>query len=201
MNDKLTIAKSLRNKEYRDAFVEEHVTQGIALQIRAIRKSQKLTQKDLSLKIGNSGQNEISRWENLEKRPSLSSLLKLASALDVGLIVTFVPFSRIVEYADSRTPDTIEPTSYEHDQDLRKMERLLPHIEMDQASAVSSTAFDQIFIEHSPALKEAARPRVMSRWATYRVRTNQTATPSPKRVADTSLESTTELIEAPYAQA
>lgn len=122
---KASIAKSLLSKkEYRDAFVRQLVTQGVGLQIREVRKSLNLNQSALSKKIGNSGQPEISRWEKGEVVPSLTTLLKLASAFDVGLVVTFVPFSEIVDFAESRTTEKNRPVTLAKDAALRLMASL-----------------------------------------------------------------------------
>ena len=40
----------LKDKEYRDAFVEEHINTGLPFQIRALRKQRKWSQKKLARK-------------------------------------------------------------------------------------------------------------------------------------------------------
>jgi transcriptional regulator with XRE-family HTH domain len=78
------------NKEYRDAFVEENVRNGIAFQIRALRKRQQLSQGELGGRAG-MAQNAISRLENPEYgKFTINTLFALASAFDVALSVKFV---------------------------------------------------------------------------------------------------------------
>src|SRR5450432_2620024 len=95
------ITKLLRNKEYRDAYVEEKVTTSLPFQIRALREQRDWSQAEL----GNEAdmrQNAISRLEDAENgTPSLTTLLRLAHAFDLALLVKFVPFSRLLrEYED-----------------------------------------------------------------------------------------------------
>jgi len=95
------IAKLLRNKEYRDAYVEEKITTSLPFQIRALREQRDWSQAELG-NHANMRQNAISRLEDAETgTPSLNTLLRLAHAFDLALLVKFVPFSRLVrEYED-----------------------------------------------------------------------------------------------------
>lgn len=82
-------------KEYREAFVAENISTGIAFQIRALRKKEDWSQGDLGLKAGKP-QNVISRLENPDYgKFTLNTLLALAAAFDVALMVRFVPFSTL----------------------------------------------------------------------------------------------------------
>jgi transcriptional regulator with XRE-family HTH domain len=76
---------------------------GIAFQIRATRDKREWSQADLARAIG-MGQNNISRLENPDYgKHTLSSLKRIAEALDVALVVRFVPFSQYVHWL-SGTP-------------------------------------------------------------------------------------------------
>lgn len=84
------------NKEYRDAFVEANIRNGIAFQIRALRKRQGLSQRDLGEKMGKQ-QNVISRLEDPDYgKLTLQTLLTLARTFDVGLIVRFVSYGQLI---------------------------------------------------------------------------------------------------------
>lgn len=86
------------SKEYRAAFVAAHVGDEIALQLRALREERSWDQKELAARLGKtSAQPMISRYESADYgRYSVATLLELANAFDVGLIVKFAPFSEMV---------------------------------------------------------------------------------------------------------
>lgn len=87
----------------RAKFVASHLDKGIAYQIRALRDRQELSQEDLASLVG-MNQNAISRLESPERgRPTITTLKRLAEALDVALVVRFVPFSKLVKWV-SGTP-------------------------------------------------------------------------------------------------
>ena len=93
------IVASLQDKEYRDLFVSEEIDTGIPVQIRAMRKARSWSQRDVADRLGMT-QEGVSRLENLDYgRYSLATLKRLASAFDVGLVVRFEPFSRLVDAA------------------------------------------------------------------------------------------------------
>jgi transcriptional regulator with XRE-family HTH domain len=92
-----------RGRETRAKLVESNLDKGIAFQIRATREQRELSQAELARSIG-MGQNNISRLESPDYgKHTLSSLKRIAEALDVALIVRFVPFSQYVKWL-SGTP-------------------------------------------------------------------------------------------------
>lgn len=92
------LARLRRGLRARVDFVESHLTKGIAYQIRATREQQRLTERELAKRVGTS-QQAISRLENPDYgKLTLRTLKQVASALDVGLIVRFVPFSEMVDW-------------------------------------------------------------------------------------------------------
>jgi len=109
-----------RGKQAREAFVDSHLTKTIAFQIRALRGDK--SQKELADMIG-TGANAISRLESLDYgKPSISTLKRIAAALDVALIVRFVPFSQLARWAAGEhqtitglAPETLHPASFERD--------------------------------------------------------------------------------------
>jgi transcriptional regulator with XRE-family HTH domain len=87
-----------RSKEARAKLVANNLSEEIAFQIRATRDAQGLTQADLASEAGMS-QNNFSRLESPEYgKHSLSSLKRVAEALDVALVVRFVPFSQYIDW-------------------------------------------------------------------------------------------------------
>ncbi len=104
--------ESLRDPEVRKQLIEEHISVGIAFQIRALRDRQKLTQTKLAGLLGGK-QPLISEWENPNYgNYTLGTLKELAKAFDVGLLVRFVPFGKLVDWTINLTSDVIAPPSF-----------------------------------------------------------------------------------------
>jgi transcriptional regulator with XRE-family HTH domain len=83
--------------------VAANLSEGIAFQIRATRDAQGMTQAALAEAAGMSP-NNLSRLENPDYgKHSLSSLKRIADALDVALVVRFVPYSQYIDWL-SGTP-------------------------------------------------------------------------------------------------
>lgn len=73
----------------------------LAYQIRALRERDSWTQAQFAEKVGIKHPNNVSaRLENPQYgKHTLTTLKKIAAACDVGLVVWFVPFSRLVDWA------------------------------------------------------------------------------------------------------
>lgn len=107
---KSLITRLRRGKEVRQQFIESHFAKALASQVRATRDKLGWSQEKLA-RESNMNQNAISRLESLNYgKPTLTTLKRLAAAMDVGLIVRFVPFSEMVDWV-SGTPRTIEGLS------------------------------------------------------------------------------------------
>ena len=103
-------------KAYRDAYVREQVRIGVPYQIRALRQERGWTQKELGERSGKP-QNVISRLEDPNYgKLSLQSLMDMASAFDVALMVKFVPFSRFIREFSDLSPRALEAASFSEDQ-------------------------------------------------------------------------------------
>ncbi len=98
---KATLLEKLTNKEYRDALIAEEISVGLPMQLREMRESRGWKQVEVAEKIGT----EQPRFPVMEKPGygnfSLTTLKKLASVFDVGLIVSFVPFSEMIDFRES----------------------------------------------------------------------------------------------------
>lgn len=106
------IMSSLRDEEYRQAFVAEDVGVGLAFQIKLLREDRDLKQEELGHLIG-SRQSTISQLENPNYgRYSLETLKQLAAAFDVGLLVKFVPFSELVDWTLNLTHRRLAPPAF-----------------------------------------------------------------------------------------
>lgn len=84
-----------QDKEYRDAYMEASIEQGIAWQIRANRSLRGITQSDLATAIGTQ-QSAISRLEDpTYGAHSLETLVSIAKSFDCALSVKFISFSHL----------------------------------------------------------------------------------------------------------
>ena len=106
--------ESLRDPDFRKQLIDEHINVGVAFQIRSLRGRQKITQTTLAELLGdNSKQPMISEWENPNYGSyTLGTLKDLAKAFDVGLLVRFVPFSKLVDWTVDLTSDVIAPPNF-----------------------------------------------------------------------------------------
>jgi transcriptional regulator with XRE-family HTH domain len=121
----LKLLEEIKEPEYRRAFVEGHAKDTIAFQIRQLRNARDWEQRDLARELGNPKlQPMISRYENPDYgRYSITTLLELAAAFDVALIVRFAPFSELVEWDLNATSKTLSPAQYSEDRQLNKLEK------------------------------------------------------------------------------
>lgn len=104
INSRPKLLIKLNNKRYRDAYVTEHVKTGIAFQIRALRSKKGLSQGGLA-DLAKTKQAVISRLEDPDYgKISLNSLYKLANALDVALLVKFVPYTKFLKDIEDVSP-------------------------------------------------------------------------------------------------
>ena len=107
--------KKLRKKEYRDALVEAAIGDTIAVQLQKLREKSGLKQSELA-SIANMAQPRIAVLENPGyDKYTVNTLKRLASALDVGLIIRFVPFGEVVDWVTQFSPKAIEIPSFEEE--------------------------------------------------------------------------------------
>jgi transcriptional regulator with XRE-family HTH domain len=109
------LIEDLKNKEYRDAFVEESISVGISFQIKALREQRNLTQEDFEKKSGMK-QSQVSLLENPNHSGfSIATLEKIAAIYDVGLMVRFVPISDLVKWELNLDSESLKALSYKDD--------------------------------------------------------------------------------------
>src|SRR5258706_13075529 len=112
MKGALTDHGKMSDKAYRDALVEVEVRRGVPVQIREMREARGWSQGQLGELIGKP-QNNISRMENTrDTYLSIKTLVEIAAAFDVGLLVKFVPYSEVLRWTDNHSLDTVVPKSY-----------------------------------------------------------------------------------------
>lgn len=120
---KKKLIEELKDKKYRDAFVDESINVGIPFQIKALREQRDLTQKEFEKRYGIK-QAAISRLENPNySRFTLSTLKKIASMLDVGLVVRFVPISNLVEWELNLSSESLKTLSFNEDPYFKEQEK------------------------------------------------------------------------------
>jgi len=86
-----------RDREYREAYLEASIDQGIAWQIKINRKRRKLSQAQLAKALGTQ-QSAISRLEDPEYGSyKIETLIEIAKTFDCALMVKFVPYSKLAE--------------------------------------------------------------------------------------------------------
>jgi transcriptional regulator with XRE-family HTH domain len=95
---KTLIDRLRRSNVARKQLVESHLAKTIAYQIRATRDRLGWSQERFAQEVG-MNQNAISRLESPNYgKPTLTTLKRVAAALDVALIVRLVPFSEFVDW-------------------------------------------------------------------------------------------------------
>jgi transcriptional regulator with XRE-family HTH domain len=115
LQSKQGLHKKLSNEKYRDAFVASRIAQTIAFQLRVLRERNGLSQAELAQKLRTS-QNAISRIENpAYGKPSITTLRKIASFFNVGLVVRFAPLSEIADWSTNLTEKSVDVPDFEHD--------------------------------------------------------------------------------------
>lgn len=111
-NKREKLVRKLANKEYRDAWVDESVKTVVPFQIQAIRKQRGWSQAVLGEKAGMLP-NAITRLESIDYgNLSVNTLLRIAHGFDCGLLVKFVPFSRLVREFEDVSPFALEVNDF-----------------------------------------------------------------------------------------
>jgi transcriptional regulator with XRE-family HTH domain len=106
----------LKRKSYRDEYVAEGVRTGIAHQIRALRDQREWSQKMLA-DVLVKPQSVVSRIEDPDYgKLSIQTLLEIAAAFDVGLIVRFVNFPEFLRRTRNVGPQALTAESFDEAQ-------------------------------------------------------------------------------------
>lgn len=106
------IFEQMDDKAERDAYVRSLIGVTIPMQIRALREKRNWNQAKLA-EHASMLQPRVSALESPGGNvPNLNTLLRIASAFDVGLLVWFVPFSELVQREEAFSPDTFTVASF-----------------------------------------------------------------------------------------
>jgi transcriptional regulator with XRE-family HTH domain len=110
------LLEKLRRKSYREAYVGENVRTAIAYQIRALREQRGWSQKKLAEILGKP-QSVLSRIEDPDYgKLSVQTLLEVARAFDVALLIQYVDFGEFIERTRDVSPRALEAESFNDDQ-------------------------------------------------------------------------------------
>jgi transcriptional regulator with XRE-family HTH domain len=158
------VTKLLTNREFRDSYVYEHVRNGIPFQIRAIRKKRNWSQAQLA-NAAETSRTVITRIEDPNYgNLTLKTLYQIASAFDVALLVTFVPFSRLLREYEDVSPDALTAKDILNEREL--LQRWANAKQVESTSGVmplnqGQFAFAQTSPTEASAMQETAtRPEV-----------------------------------------
>jgi transcriptional regulator with XRE-family HTH domain len=160
---KSSLVKRLLKRPFRNAFVEEHVKTAVPHQIRAMRKKEGWTQIGLAQRARTS-QSAITRIEDTNYgNLSINTLLKVAAAFDVGLLVKFVPFNRLVREFEDLSAAALVPRPFK--KDLAALSPWASEITAQSDNTARAERIQQIDDEFSEFLGEShgngvtAKPR------------------------------------------
>ncbi len=108
------LLENLKDKEYRKEFIDSHIKNGIAFQIRTMRGN--LKQDEIGKLAGLKQQPAISRIENPNYgKFTLKTLKEIAAAFDVALMVRFVSFGDLVKWDLNLSTESLEVPSFGQD--------------------------------------------------------------------------------------
>jgi len=114
MNDsKQELIAKLNKKDYRHAYLDEFLNVLIATQIRVLRQQRNLKQGQLA-ELAGMKQSRISELEDVS-HAYLTTLKRIAKALDVALIVKFESFGKILKEIDDYAPEHLGRPSYDEE--------------------------------------------------------------------------------------
>lgn len=109
------LRQRLRDRDYRAEFADGMLDDALALQIRTIRESRGLSQKQLGELTGMK-QGAISRIERADYGAwSVATLKRIARALDLPLSVRFQSWSEFSSAIAHVTPECLTPPSFADD--------------------------------------------------------------------------------------
>jgi transcriptional regulator with XRE-family HTH domain len=106
-------ARQLGDREFREGYLEDQVRTNVAFQIHALRRQRGWTQQQLAEKSSKLA-NGISRLENPDYgKVSLTTLLEIAAAFDVALLVQFAEWDDFLERMADVSPSALQKRSFD----------------------------------------------------------------------------------------
>jgi transcriptional regulator with XRE-family HTH domain len=142
--------------EYRHAWNLENVYTGLCFQIRALREQRDWSQAALG-KSARMAQERISILEdpNADTKPTLSTLLRIADAFDVGLDVRFVSYRTVLDRSTNTDMKQLEVQSFENE--LPELEREVCGTTKRRARRKVRSAGSVVVISHAMRRRKRLR--------------------------------------------
>ena len=104
--------QELAEDDFRQAFIADQVRTNVAFQIKALRDQRGWTQKELAEKVDKPA-NSISRLENPDYgKLTLTTLVEMANAFDVALLVQFVEHDDWLNRMEDVAPSALRKRSF-----------------------------------------------------------------------------------------
>lgn len=181
----------LSDREFRHFWSETYLRESIPFQMKTLRTERGLRQIDAAELLGK-GQNGLSRLESpAYGKLSLQTLLDVARGYDVGLIVKFVPFSRLLKEYDDVSFEALSAPS----PDAEKFPEELLEIEKWANEGVDGGLWEaesnvEVHVLKAPIERETGSVHTSPKFATEPV--IQTAAPTHTLPFPIGLRSTTD---------
>ncbi len=119
MHEKSQLIEKLRNWKYREAYIRASINVNLPSQIRALRLKQRMTQRELADE-SKMLQPRISAMEKPGAiKFNIETLVRVAAAFKVGLIVKFVPLSEMLAWENGFSQDDFDVVTFEEDARLQ----------------------------------------------------------------------------------
>ena len=110
------ISKLIKSRDTRESYIRSKLSVLLPAQIRSLRLRREMTQAELG-SDANMKQARISVLERIgEVSFSIETLIKLASAFRVGLVVKFAPMSEMLDWENAFAPDEFHVVPLERDE-------------------------------------------------------------------------------------
>lgn len=114
-NKLIALWDRFKSREYRESFIESHLSSTIAAQIFSMRSDRNMTQAELAIKAGMQ-QTRICVLEDPDNTSmSIKTLRRIAAAFDVALIIRFVPYSAVARWAAEANSQKFSVPSFDED--------------------------------------------------------------------------------------
>src|SRR4051794_39591579 len=129
INTSSNVFQKLKDRKRRSRFIANQIKNAFAFQVRALRKAREMSQQELA-KEADTTQALISRIErDGATNLSVQTLLKIADAFDVALVVRLEPIDRLLHWVDGLSPDSMS---------FPKSEEILAEMEAEAMSSAKS---------------------------------------------------------------
>ncbi|MGO8791429.1 MAG: helix-turn-helix transcriptional regulator [Terriglobia bacterium] len=147
-SERAQFIEKLKDWKYREAYIRASININLPSQIRALRLRQEMTQGELAKK-SNMLQPRISAIEKPGAiKFNIETLIRLAAAFEVGLIVKFVPISEMVNWENKFSQDEFNVVTFARDGEM-------PSVESQAISGYYSS------VPSTPAISFVDPPRTM----------------------------------------